>query len=54
MPYYKFRSSKLHELSAWLALILKCLEKIQSFKIIFPNKLEYKFEGEEGKKNLVN
>ena len=26
-PYYKFRSSKIHELSAWLVLILKCLKK---------------------------
>lgn len=26
-PYYKFRSSKIHELSALLVLILKCLKK---------------------------
>lgn len=45
IPYYKFKYSDLDEMSAWLPLILKCIEKKQTFKIIFKNNEEYKFEG---------
>ena len=27
MPYYKFRRTKLDEISIWLPLLLKCIEK---------------------------
>ena len=32
MNYYKFRRSKLDEISIWLPLLLKCIEKNQTFK----------------------
>ena len=49
IPYYKFRSTYLNEISEWLPLILKCIEKNQKFKIKFGNGIEYIFENYQGK-----
>ena len=51
-PFYKFRSSKLDEISAWLPLIIKCIICKQSFKIVFKDNIEFKFDGLEGKENF--
>ena len=48
-PYYKFRSTKLDEISAWLPLIIKCNISKQSFKIEFNDNIEFKFDGIDGK-----
>ena len=58
IPYYKFRSTNLDEISEWLPLILKCIEKNQKFKINFGNGIEYIFENnqrnEKGKFDKLN
>ena len=58
IPYYKFRSTHLDEISEWLPLILKCIDKNQKFKINFGNEIEYIFENnqrkEKGKFDKLN
>ena len=51
-PFYKFRSTKLDEISAWLPLIIKCIICKQSFKIVFNDNIEFKFDGLDGKENF--
>lgn len=52
IPYYKFRSAKLNEISSWLPLIIKCNTSKQSFKIVFNENIEFKLEGIDGKENF--
>ena len=52
MPYYKFRGTKLDEISAWLPLILKCIKKKQPFKIVFSDNIKFEFEETNEKEKL--
>ena len=51
-PFYKFRGTKLDEISAWLPLILNCIIKKQTIKIVFSDNIEFKFEGSTEKENF--
>ena len=52
IPYYKFRATKLDEISSWFPLILNCIENKQSFKIAFSEKIEYIFDGVKEKEKF--
>ena len=43
MHNYMFRRSKLDEISIWLPLLLKCIEKNQTFKIVFNEETVFEF-----------
>jgi len=49
IPFYKFRGTKLDEISAWLLLILNCILRKRWFKIVFSDNIEFKFEGADEK-----
>ena len=45
--------SNLNDLNVWLTLIMKCFDKKQSFKICFTNNIEFIYDSQNDKQNLI-